>query len=108
MGKVTYSYACTLLDHITSILNSIIVVPLILITETIVFNLRMHTPLNLHLLVRKIKHSTFETELFPALSIDLWKPIHVNVFSTGKVIVLGKDSSTMKVEIENWLLDNLV
>ena len=31
----------------------------------------------------------YEAELFPALQIEAWRPIHVSVFSTGKCIITG-------------------
>ena len=37
---------------------------------------------------------TYEPELFPAMLINRWLPVHVAVFHTGKVIITGLKSET--------------
>ena len=34
-------------------------------------------------------HVMYEVELFPALQVSLWKPVHMTVFHNGKIILTG-------------------
>ena len=53
---------------------------------TVTFNLYMLV--NLHKLARSC-NSSWEPELFPALRLLDFKPLCVNVFGTGNVVILG-------------------
>lgn len=53
---------------------------------TIVMNLGII--INLYKLSKMIK-CWYEPELFPALRITMYDPLCVNVFSTGKIVILG-------------------
>jgi len=46
--------------------------------------------------------SYYNTETFPAVCIRKFKPISVNVFASGKVIITGlrDDTSALKIELE--------
>lgn len=37
-------------------------------------------------------HMAYEPELFPALQILDWNPININLFHTGKVVIMGRNS----------------
>ena len=106
MGKATFESVQSTLDFITSILDSHVVVPLCKVTETVVFKLNKSN-INLYKLVFNAQPCVLELELFPALSLNLWKPLHVNVFSTGKVVLLGKNALDKKDEIEKWLIERI-
>ena len=63
-------------------------------TSTVAF--KLHKMVNLqrlyeHLLAKKYKRCVgyYELESFPALAIKLWSPLHVNVFSSGNVVITG-------------------
>ena len=69
------------------------------------------TPINLYYVANHFKHDTnvsFNPEVFPALSLHYWNPIHVNIFSTGKIIVLGNNSINLLTEIYEWIFYNLL
>ena len=106
MGKAHCDTMYKLLDNIVTCLHSSIIIPLTLSTQTVSFKLNIDH-INLHYATKYLPNSMFEAELFPALSINLWKPLHVNVFANGKVVILGKDALCKMYEIENWLLNKL-
>lgn len=109
MGKVSLTNVNHMLNSIQCIISDSIMQPH-LVSETVVFN--MHSsicPLNLYLLAEKYKNNAnvrFECELFPALTLHFWKPLHVNVFSSGKVIVLGFNASSIIYNVDNWINTN--
>jgi TATA-box binding protein (TBP) (component of TFIID and TFIIIB) len=47
--------------------------------------------------------STYDLEIFPALMVTKYKPVSVNVFSTGTVMICGVKSLDMVNEIEHDL-----
>ena len=53
-------------------------------------------------------HSHLDAENFPGLQVWKYKPIHVNVFSSGIVIMCGikniADANLIKLELESLLL----
>ncbi len=62
-----------------------------LISETLTFELDFSYPINLWELANKLPHLfTFEPELFIGMHVSYFKHAHVNVFSTGKVVILGR------------------
>lgn len=105
MGKATFDVVSVLLNDIIKSIDSYLIRPLTVSTQTVCFKLVINL-INLHTTVRRLTNCTFEAELFPALSITLWKPLHVNVFSNGKVVILGKDALKSKNVIEEWLTIN--
>ena len=98
--------------QILSIIYTDVIDPVQLVSQTYTFLLdNCVLPANLNVLAYAFKNDpnvTFEPEIFPALSIHYWKPIHVNVFSTGKVIVLGRDAYFYLTEIYDWIFYNLL
>jgi len=81
-----------------------------LVTQTLSFNI-CSTPINLYNMKQIYKDDcnvVFEPEIFCALSLLYWKPIHVNVFSTGKVVILGKDSMLYACTITKWIHANIL
>ena len=105
MGKDDFTTVCFLLNNIIKCIDTYIITPLTLSTQTICFQLDIEH-INLHNAAKHIPQSMYTAELFPALSINVWYPLHVNVFASGKVVVLGKGSLRMKSTIEEWLMLN--
>ena len=69
-----------------------------LILQSITVKAKFGHCLNLHLLSDLVKESILELELFPALTIYKYKPIKVNVFASGTIIMCGiKDFSFSNV-----------
>lgn len=111
MGKGCFTKSLSLFDSIVPIISSNIITPLYIVSHTIT-SILPHSccPLNLHVLIRKFysnKEVLFEPELFPAICITQWDGCHVNVFSSGKIIVLGKNSLLYKDDIYKWILHEL-
>ena len=111
MGKSTFTNCVVLFDHIVNILSCNIITPLHVVSYTLTHQLPLkYCPLNLHMLIKKFDTDTqvhFEPELFPALYITKWTNCHVNVFSTGKIIVLGKNATVHLDSIYKWIMKNL-
>lgn len=110
MGKISHNFTIDIIKHINYIYSDVIMPPY-LVSQTVVFKvLDECCPLNLHHIAsifKDDKYVRFENELFPALSLYYWKPVHVNVFSTGKVVVLGKDAVKLLSYIDTWLFINI-
>lgn len=80
----------------------------ILQTKTFVFNL--NRKINCALVREFFQADRFvryEPEIFSALELLHWAPTHVNIFHTGKVTILGKNSQHQKDEIINWISSNV-
>jgi len=45
----------------------------------------------------------YNAELFPAVQIKTFKPIHINVFASGKIIVCGVKDELQLVSIKYYL-----
>lgn len=107
MGKVDFDDACTIIISSINYIYSDIITPLHLATQTGVFKLpNSFCPINLHRIAKEYVNDVnvrFEPEIFPAVSLHYWKPVHVNVFSTGKIVVLGKNAIDSIHDIYNWL-----
>ena len=54
---------------------------------------------------RLIRH---EGEIFCALELLKWQPIHVNLFHSGKCVILGRDSRVKLYEIIDWVNSNIL
>ena len=77
----------------------------------------MGVGLNLLRIARQLtsRHCQFEPELFPAVRLTDFKPICVNVFATGKIVLLGVRDFTkcnelvlqVKTQISDALLNDL-
>lgn len=106
MGRLTHNHACDTLDSIITVLNTRIINHPIAVSHTLTFNLGY--TLNLSNVANHITDCTYEPELFPALSINAYKPTHINIFSTGKVVVLGKQALDLQQEIKDYLHCNLL
>jgi TATA-box binding protein (TBP) (component of TFIID and TFIIIB) len=59
-------------------------------------------PINLYLLSNLIQ-SRLDLEIFPALMVTKYKPVSVNVFATGSVMICGVKSLDLVNEIEHDL-----
>jgi TATA-box binding protein (TBP) (component of TFIID and TFIIIB) len=64
----------------------------------------IHKTINLHKLSKKTK-CTYEPELFPALRLLNYNPLCVNVFSTGKVVILGLKTLEYQSLVKTILLN---
>lgn len=74
-------------------------------TETFTFSLGVN--INLQTYKESLHYNNgsimYEVELFPALIYNKWPSIHVNVFHSGNVTVLGRNSRDYINEIKNYL-----
>ncbi len=106
MGRVSLSQAQHVIDSLNDIYYSV-TSPLVQVSQTVVFKLdSLHLPIDLYKFVAEYKTDDkicFEPEIFPSISLHYWKPLHVNVFSTGKVIVLGCNALQSIQDIRDWL-----
>ena len=50
---------------------------------------------------------SYEPEIFPALQIRTFSPIHINVFTSGRAVVLGIKRTRQINDIRNYLICNL-
>ena len=110
MGNVCIEKAIPYLHTLLHILDCRLISPPLLVSQTIVFQLDpQYTPINLLYISNRVQDSNvrFEYECFPALSLHFWKPLHVNVFATGKVVVLGNNATNMLVTIYKYLIDTI-
>jgi len=111
MGRAALDKALVHLESIHSIYSDIITA-LHLVSQTFVFQIDIAMcPINLHYIAKYYTHDInvrFECELFPALTLHYWRPVHINVFSNGKVVVLGKDSEKYLTEIEDWINNTIL
>ena len=53
----------------------------------------------------KLTRCWFEPELFPALRLNKYDPICVNVFASGKVVILGLKNLNYKGYVDNIISD---
>jgi len=106
MGKLSFETAVSTIDSLSDI-YLFIDEPLHLVSQTVVFNLdKVYIPPNLYKIAHELntdRNVLYEPEIFPALSLYHFKPIHINVFTSGKVVVLGKDALQSAHHIKNWL-----
>lgn len=93
-------------DELHEIVNSLLLHTVYLkhISDTVVFQLPYQ--ISCYFFAKKYYKDNiiYESELFPAISIHEWAPTHVNLFHTGKVTVLGKNSIALVPTIYKWLL----
>ena len=80
-----------------------------MLSNLIVSNLVISSHLNEHIsLATRSNHElSYEPELFPAMLISRWLPVHVAVFHTGKVIITGLKSETQVSPILDTVIDYL-
>lgn len=106
MGKITYDDACCFIQNIHYIYSDISNV-LHLVSQTVVFKLEDNLcPVNLYHLISEYNNDVnvrFEGEIFPAISLHYWNPVHVNLFASGKVVILGKNALVLKETIHDWI-----
>ena len=67
---------------------------------TIILDLKQNV--HLYKLANILKHEcVFEPELFPALRCNIFNPICVNIFSSGKIVILGIRTLEFKETVNN-------
>ena len=63
-----------------------------LFCQTVTVTFDLNRKLNLPNLVKNLNLTSgffCELEIFPALMLKLWSPVHVNIFASGKVVLTG-------------------
>ena len=45
----------------------------------------------------------YEMELFPALQLRMWSGVHVNIFQSGSIVILGKNAESLYSTILDWI-----
>lgn len=111
MGRLTFDTAQSILSLLSPIYSDISA-PLTLVSQTVVFQIdSLYLPINMY----KFASSNvldvnvhFQPELFPSIALHHWKPLHVNVFSTGKVTVLGQHACSLWMDVRDWLYVELL
>ena len=78
-------------------------------SNLIVSNLVISTHVNERISLAQCSNHelTYEPELFPAMLINRWLPVHVAVFHTGKVIITGLKSETQVCPMLDKITDYL-
>ena len=98
----------SILSKLDCIYSEIVVQPKC-VSQTVC--LQLNQCVNLHKFnhhFENCKDILYLPEIFPAIRLFLWKPLHVNLFSSGKVIVLGQDAYEKCDEILDWLYFNVL
>ena len=72
--------------------------------QSITVTANLNRTVNLYRLAERMK-SMFEPELFPALRCLDFNPLCVNVFASGKVVILGIRTFDYKENVNNILLN---
>ena len=69
-------------------------------TVTIKFKVKPVTP---EFALQHQKVVVYEPEIFPAMKITKWKGVHVNLFHSGAVVVLGASAEKCAPLVKAWL-----
>lgn len=75
-----------------------------LVLQSITVTCDLERSINLHALSQKTK-CIYEPELFPALRLSQYDPLCVNIFSSGKVVILGIKSLDYHELVQRILLN---
>ena len=111
MGNVDYTKAYEFFTDIVELFNSTILTDLHVVSCTIIYKLQCTEPINLYHIAttyNDYKNIRYESEIFPTLSLFFWLPTHVNVFATGKIVILGKYSTLNVNDIISWINKNII
>ena len=76
-------------------------------TMNMVVKAKMNYPVRLRNIQSSDSESSYETEIFPALLISKWSPIHISLFHTGHYIVTGIKSEQCLRQVQHDLLSYL-
>ncbi len=97
MGQLTLEMVK---DLMRSYLSCLDIVELTLQTTTVKFRVKPVTPdfVNQH-----HEDLIYEPELFPAIRVIRWPSMHVNLFHSGAVVVLGQTASNCAPSVKAWL-----
>ena len=49
----------------------------------------------------------YEIELFPALQLRIWPGVHVNIFQTGSIIMMGQNAEALCSNILDWIFEHM-
>jgi TATA-box binding protein (TBP) (component of TFIID and TFIIIB) len=76
--------------------------------QSMTVKVTLNNAINLDILKNLIPESQYEPELFPAVLVRQFKPISVNIFSTGKIMICGikelETISTIMHDLNNQLI----
>ena len=72
------------------------------------FILTFRKQINLYYYSQHSQYTEYEPEIFPSLRLNLWRPIMVNIFSSGKAVVMGREArqflDQIYTHIDNYIL----
>ena len=72
-------------------------------TRTVTFKVPPLKELHFDFVKRFDSEIWYEPELFPAIKLLRWPEVHVNLFFTGAVVVLGKKAKRCAPKVKTWL-----
>lgn len=111
MGKTDYDSASSIFINVANALNVIIVHNLVNVSNTIITQApTVFCPLNLYSIALKYgdySNVRYEPELFHSLSLHIWENCHVNIFASGKIVLLGRNSKSCINDVLQWLNENV-
>ena len=94
LGNVSLSNAKSMSDELIHYLRQLYphiqMGPLTL--KNLVVSARLNAPVHLHRLKRSSSTLSYEPELFPAMLLRRYHPVHIAVFHTGRCIITGLHS----------------
>ena len=96
------SMTCELLQHLQLLHPQLRMKPLIL--RNMVVSAQLTSTIPLHRIKTSSADMTFEAELFPAVLIRHFHPVHVAVFHTGRCILTGLKSVEQAQQIVHELI----
>lgn len=74
--------------------------------QSITVTANVEQKINLYLLNEKLKHQCmYEPELFPAMRYLKYNPLCVNIFSSGKIMILGLSTLQYHSQVESIIND---
>ena len=110
MGNVSHSRALSMryeiVSHLQTLYPHLQMTPLIL--KNLVVSVRLRKSIPLHRLKQSSSALCYEPEIFPAILMRRYHPIHIAVFHTGRCIITGLRSVAQGHMIVNELNDILM
>ena len=109
MGNVSHSKALSMRYEIVQHLQKLYPrIPLPMMTlRNLVVAVQLNKNIPLHLIKCSTATHSYEPELFPALLIRCYLPVHIAVFHTGRCIVTGLQSMEQAHLIVSQLIQDL-
>lgn len=72
------------------------------------FVLTFHRKINLYKYSFASRYSDYEPEIFPSLRLKLWSPIMVNLFASGKAVVMGREARLYLEQIYTHIVSSIL